>query len=155
MQDRLTRKSPFLWVDEDPMRRQQLNSGEIVISPVGKTHPLSVPHGLIHHWVGAVFIPGATIPDLSAVVRNYGRYSEMYRPTLIKAELLDSSNEEQKFSVLWVQKVLLVTAAFYTELNSGRAGNLGARTHPTSGKETSKETGTYRARDKRKALEAA
>ncbi len=112
MQGRLKGQSPFLWLDEDPMRRQRLNSGEIVISPVGNTHPLPVPHGLIHHWIGAVFIPGATIQDLSAVVGDYGRYGEIYRPTLIKAELLDSTGDEQKFSILWVQRVLLVTAAF-------------------------------------------
>jgi hypothetical protein len=118
MQDRLAGKSPFLWVDEDPKRRQRLNSGDIIISPLGNSHPLSVPHGLIHHWIGAVFIPGATTQDLSAVVGDYGRYSEIYRPTLIKAELLDSTGDEQKFSILWVQRVLLVTAAFYTELDS-------------------------------------
>jgi hypothetical protein len=118
MQERLTDKSLFLWVDEDPRRRQHLNSGEIVISPLGDSHPLSVPHGLIHHWIGAVFIPGATIQDLAAVVGDYGRYSEVYRPTLVKAELLDSTADEQKFSILWVQRVLLVTAAYYTELDS-------------------------------------
>jgi hypothetical protein len=118
MQKRLTGKAPFLWVDGDPMRRQQLNSGEVIISPFGKRNPVSIPHGLVHHWIGAVFIPSATIQDLSRVVGDYGRYSEIYRPTLIKAELLDSSDNEQKFSIVWVQRVLLVTAAFYTELDS-------------------------------------
>ena len=118
MQDRRAGKSPFLWVDEDAMRRQQLNSGEIVISAVGSPHPLLIPHGLIHHWIGAVFIPGATIEDLAAVVNDYGRYNEIYRPTLAKAELLGSTDDEQKFLILWVQRVLLVTAAFYTELDS-------------------------------------
>lgn len=118
MHERLTAKSPFLWVDEDPMRRQRLNSGEIVTSPLGTNHPMSVPHGLIHHWIGAVFIPGATIEDLGAVVGDYERYSAIYRPALVKAELLESGGDEQKFSILWVQRVLLVTAAFYTELDS-------------------------------------
>lgn len=118
MQERLNGKLPFLWIDEDSTRRQRLSSGDIVISPMGTNHPLSVPHGLIHHWIGAVFIPCATIQDLAAVVGDYGRYSEIYRPTLIKAELLDSTGDEQKFSILWVQRVLLVTAAFYTELDS-------------------------------------
>jgi hypothetical protein len=118
MQDRLAGKSPFLWADEDPARRLQLKSGEIVVSPLGNTHPLPVPRGLIHHWIGAVFIPGARIKDLDNVVGDYGRYSEMYRPSLIKAELLDSTADEQKLSILWVQRVLLVTAAFYTEMDS-------------------------------------
>jgi hypothetical protein len=117
MQGRLTGKSSFLWVDEDPTRRQQLNSGEIIISPVD-THPLSVPHGLIHHWIGAIFIPGATIEDLTAVAGDYGRYNDIYRPTLVKAELLKSGDDEQKFSILWVQRMFLLTAAFYTELDS-------------------------------------
>jgi hypothetical protein len=118
MQERLTGKSPFLWVDEDPRRRQHLDSGEIVVEPIGKGNPVSVAHGLIHHWIGAVFIPGAAIQDLSTVVGDYGRYHEIYRPTLIKAELLGSSIEQQKFSILWVQRVVLVTAAFYTEMDS-------------------------------------
>jgi hypothetical protein len=118
MQDRLAGKAPFLWADEDPTRRQQLKSGEIVVSPLGNTHPLPVPRGLIHHWMGAVFIPGARIKDLSSVVGDYSKYSEIYRPSLIKAELFGSSDDEQKFSILWVQRVLLVTAAFYTEMDS-------------------------------------
>lgn len=118
MQDRLKGKSAFLWIEEDPTRRRRLNSGQIVISPAGNNHPLPVPHGLIHHWIGAVFVPGATIQDLAAVVGDYGRYNEIYRPSIVKAELLDSAGDAQKFSILWVQKVLLVTAAFYTELDS-------------------------------------
>jgi hypothetical protein len=94
MQDRLTSKSAFLWVDEDPVRTRHLNSGEIAVEPIGKGNPISVPHGLIHHWIGAAFIPGATIQDLSAVVGDYASYREIYRPTLIKAELLDSTGDE-------------------------------------------------------------
>jgi hypothetical protein len=97
MQDRLDGKSPFLWVDEDPMTRRRVESGEIVVSPLGSTHPLLVPRGFIHHWMGAVFIPGARIRDLSGVVGDYSKYSEVYRPSLIKAELLDSTADEQKF----------------------------------------------------------
>ncbi|PYU26895.1 MAG: hypothetical protein DMG32_08970 [Acidobacteria bacterium] len=41
---------------------------------------------------------------------------EIYRPALVKAELLKSGGTEQKFSILWVQRVLLVM--FYTELDS-------------------------------------
>jgi hypothetical protein len=118
MQERLAGKSPFLWVDEDPTRTPRLNSGEIVVEPMGKGNPIPVPHGLVHHWIGAAFIPGATIQDLSGVVGDYNKYNEIYRPTLIKAELLDSTGDEQRVSILWVQRVLLVTAAFYTELDS-------------------------------------
>ncbi len=150
MQGRFKGQSPFLWLDEDPMRRQRLNSGEIVISPVGNTHPLPVPHGLIHHWIGAVFIPGATIQDLSAVVGDYGRYGEIYRPTLIKAELLDSTGDEQKFSILWVQRVLLVTAAFYTELDSNYFALNSRRGYMTFSTTRVQQIEDYREKDERR-----
>ena len=79
VQDRLAGKSPFLWVDEDPIRTRHLDSGEIVVEPIGKGNPISVPHGFIHHWIGAAFIPGATIQDLFGVVGDYSKYSEIYR----------------------------------------------------------------------------
>jgi hypothetical protein len=97
MQARLTGTSAFLWIDEDPTRTRHLNSGAIVVEPIGKGNPMSVPDGLIHHWIGGAFIPGATIQDLSGVVGDYSKYSEIYRPTLIKTELLDSTGDEQKF----------------------------------------------------------
>lgn len=127
MKDRLAGKARFLWADEDPNREQRLKAGEIVISPIGNAHPLSVPRGLIHHWIGAVFAPGATIQDLSTVLNDYSGYREIYRPTLIKAELLESNSGEQRLSIVWIQRVLLVTAAFYTEASnsvalSGRQG---------------------------------
>src|SRR5260370_4152593 len=118
MQERLAGKSPFLWVDEDPSRKQHFDAGEIVVEPIGKGNPIAVQHASIPHWIGAAFIPGATIQDLSGVVGDYNKYNEIYRPTLIKAELLDSTGDEQRVSILWVQRVLLVTAAFYTELDS-------------------------------------
>ena len=47
----------FLWVDEAPERLQSVRAGKILVSPVGQHNPKPVPSGLIHHWMGAVFIP--------------------------------------------------------------------------------------------------
>ena len=59
--------SPFLWLDRQPeaQRREldaRLQKGEIVVSRLetrdgGKA--VKVPDGLVHHWIGTVFIPGA------------------------------------------------------------------------------------------------
>jgi hypothetical protein len=150
MQDRLAGKTPFLWADEDPTRRQQLKSGEIVVSPLGNTHPLPVPRGLIHHWIGAVFIPGARIKDLSSVVGDYSKYSEIYRPSLIKAELFDSTADEQKFSILWVQRVLLVTVAFYTEMDSKFCGLNGRQGYMTFTTTRVQQIENYGEKDERR-----
>ncbi len=151
MKDRSTGKLPFLWVDGDPIRTRHLNSGEIIMEPIGKGNPISVPHGLIHHWIGAAFIPGATIQDLSGVVGDYSKYSEIYRPTLIKAELLDSTGDEQKFSILWVQKVLLVTAAFYTELDSNYVALNSRQGYITFSTTCVQQIEHYREKDERRS----
>jgi hypothetical protein len=85
------------------MKVQHLNAGEIIAAPIGNSNPIAIPHGLIHHWIGAVFVPGATIEDLAAVLNDYDKYNEIYRPTLISgtnqirgrlAEVFDSVGVE-------------------------------------------------------------
>src|ERR1035438_430492 len=60
---------PFLWLDKDPGRPTQVRGGEILAEPAGGSNdPKVVPFGLIHDWVGAVFIPGVTLAQVFAVV---------------------------------------------------------------------------------------
>lgn len=39
---------------------------------------IKVPDGLIHHWYGSVFIPGARIDDVLAWVQDYNRHKEYF-----------------------------------------------------------------------------
>src|SRR3974377_958482 len=67
MRARLDGTQPFLWADESDTRRQAVRHGEVVVAPVLPRGSVSVPAGLIHHWVGAAFIPDSTIERLVAV----------------------------------------------------------------------------------------
>src|SRR3981081_1213981 len=60
---------PFLWSDEKPGRSQRVHNGEIVIAPVGDNIPKKVQRGLIHHWIGATFLPNTRLEDVFRVVR--------------------------------------------------------------------------------------
>lgn len=111
MQARLSSDRPFLWVDEEPSRGPRVRQGEILVSHPGRTGSQAVPHGLIHDWNGAVFIPGVSMRDVLAVLRNYDRYKEFYSPTVVNSKPLDQSGDSYRFSMLWMQKVLFVTAA--------------------------------------------
>ena len=51
--------TPFLWSDQSSDRLRRLHNRETVVAPFGE-NPHRVPHGLIHHWVGAVFLPGGS-----------------------------------------------------------------------------------------------
>lgn len=56
-------QTPFLWVDETPNLAERVRAGEVVVEPAGGKSPHGVPHGLIHHWVGVVFVPQAKIDE--------------------------------------------------------------------------------------------
>jgi hypothetical protein len=67
------KQSPFLWISELPPRRAEVRSGHIPVWRQGTEHPTNVPYGLIHDWLGAIFIPKATISEVLAVIRDYDR----------------------------------------------------------------------------------
>jgi putative flippase GtrA len=41
-----------------------------------------VPDGYIHHWIGAVLIPGTTVAKVESVLEDYDHYTQIYAPDL-------------------------------------------------------------------------
>jgi hypothetical protein len=106
---------PFLWIDESVHRSRRIGQGEILVAPVLPHGTLSIPNGLIHHWIGGVFIPGATIDSLAAVIQDYGKYKDFYKPVVADSKVLGRTDENQRFAMLWQHKVLFITAAIQSE----------------------------------------
>jgi len=111
MQFRLDGQRPFLWTDESVDQRASVQRGEIVVAPFAGRGTHSVANGLIHDWIGAVFIPDATVQDLLAVVRDYDRYREFYKPVVADSKVLACGETDQRFSMVWQSRVLFVNAA--------------------------------------------
>jgi len=115
MQQRLAAGARFMWIDESPDRRDRLRQGEILVEPAQEKSPLSVPHGLVHDWIGAVFIPNTTIKAVFSVLNSFERYPDFYRPTVVSAKLLEDSGNKQRFSMVLLEKAPFVTAAVESE----------------------------------------
>jgi hypothetical protein len=107
----------FLWADESADRLNRVRNGEVIVSPLGHT-PEAVPSGLIHHWIGAAFIPGARVDDVIAVIRNYNRYTEFYKPSVIDARTLSQKAAEDRFSVVVIDKAMFMRRALDSEYQS-------------------------------------
>ncbi len=97
---------PFLWIEEEPGRSQRVRQGEILISPAREASPRKVHDGLIHDWIGAIFIPGVRISDVFAVVHDYDRYKDFYKPTVIESKLVGRTGEDYEFSMVGLKSVL-------------------------------------------------
>ncbi len=111
MQARLDAERAFLWTDESTNRRQRLKAGEVVVAPVVGHGTKDVPNGLIHHWIGAVFIPNATVRRLLAVVHDYDAYKDFYKPVVTDSKMLACAGSDQAFSMILQRKVLFLAAA--------------------------------------------
>jgi len=107
----------FLWVDESENRLTRVRAGEVLVSPMEHT-PRAVPAGLVHHWIGAEFIPGARVDDVIAVIRNYNRYSEFYKPSVIEAKALSQKTAEDRFYVIMFNKAMFMNHALDSEYQS-------------------------------------
>ena len=105
----------FLWVDEDPDRVARVRAGKILVSPVGEKNPKPVPSGLIHDWIGAAFIPNARLSDVLSAVRDYDRYKEFYKPTVVDARSLGTDGGCDKYSMRLVNNETVAETAFDSE----------------------------------------
>ena len=87
----------FLWVDGDPARRLRAQRGDVVAAPVSAQGDIEVPDGLVHDWVGAMFVPGANLEKIIAMFEDYDNAKNIYKP-----EVMDSKTVErdgQRFKV--------------------------------------------------------
>lgn len=113
LRDRLD--GAFLPAEESPEVMARLRAGEIIVAPALKKGSISVPDGLIHHWVGAAFIPNTRLGKVLSVVHDYNRYKEFYQPVVADSKMLACTDTDQRFSMTWQHKVLFVKAAIEGE----------------------------------------
>ena len=118
MQARLETGAQFLWVDQDPERAAKVKQGETEVAPLIGHGWKSVPGGLIHDWIGATFIPNASLDDLFGVVEDYDHYKEYISRSSLTSQLEQRANGTDHFSMRWLHKVLFVTAAMDTDNES-------------------------------------
>ncbi len=110
----------FLWSEQSPDRIRRLREGEILVAPSGE-NPKPVPHGLIHHWIGAVFLPNASLDEVLGVVRDYDKYERFYAPTVVDSRLLHQAGTEDAFSLRMLNKALVAKFALDAEFQSSYA----------------------------------
>ena len=117
-EQRLHPDKPFLWVDESPDRLARVRAGEVIISPIGAEIPRKVPSGLIHDWVGAVFIPNVSLKDTLAVLSDYASYKDIFHPAVIHSRAISTSDDEDRFSLVLTNTSSLLKTALDADYES-------------------------------------
>jgi hypothetical protein len=115
MQKRASGQVPFLWVDEERDLAQRVRAGEILVGPVDGESPHLVPRGLIHDWIGAVFVPEARLDEVMTVLDDYEHYKDFYKHMVANARALERTPGHEKVTMRMMQRAYSVTGAVETD----------------------------------------
>lgn len=94
----------FLWVESLPEPRRsevyaRLKSGEVIsarLETADSSGHSSTPGALLHHWVGTVFIPGASLAQVLAVVQDYDHHAVYYHPEVVQSKTIEHTGDDFK-----------------------------------------------------------
>lgn len=114
---RLRPTACFLWADEDAERLRRLRGGEILVTPADEETPRRISGGLIHHWLGAVFIPGVTVADVIATIRDYDRYNEFY-PSIVNSKLTARTGPTDRSTTVERHQAMFSTIALDADVSA-------------------------------------
>ncbi len=121
-EDELKHGAGLLWVDGLPEEQRAeayaaLKRGEVKLQKLQildnhKTVPC--PGGMIHHWSGVVFIPGAKLSDVLGVLKDYDRHSMYYALDVERSKI--ESREGDHFRVFFrFRRQKVITVVLNTE----------------------------------------
>ena len=138
----LARHEPFLWFEGLPpdlraKKEAQLRTGQAVIErleTLDQGQPIAAPGGLIHHWIGTVFIPGATLAQTLAFERDYDHQQEFFRPDVERSKILWHDGDDFTIELVFFKKEVITSvvdtehAVHYGSLDATHAWS---RSHTT------------------------
>ncbi len=94
----------FLWIDGKTDRWEQVRAGTILTQQIKSP---SIPGGMVQDWVGAVFIPGATLAEAESVHRDYADYGKIYAPDISHPKVLSHDGNRYVVSYRITEKKFL------------------------------------------------
>jgi hypothetical protein len=109
----------FLYIDRfsDPRRQEivaQLRRGEFYLEPLhtlDSDRHIRAPGGIIHHWIGIAFLPGASLAQTKSVLEDYAHEKENYFPDVRQSRLLSQDGNSSEVFLQFYSKTI-VSAVF-------------------------------------------
>ena len=112
--DGQTRNGPFLWVDGAAARKQQVRQGHVLAEAWDAKGDIPIADGLVHDWMGAVFVPGATLEKSLRMLEDYDNQKNVYRPDVVDSKLLSRKDNDFRVYLRLLKKQIL-TVVLNTE----------------------------------------
>lgn len=127
----------FLWVDDlDESARDasyaKLKRGEVIMQRIKLPgESADIPGGMIHDWEGMVFIPGAKLNEVLALLQDYDRQSVYFAPDVEKSKILEHTGNHFRI-FLRFRRTKIITVVLNTEHSVDYFTDSGTRAHSRS-----------------------
>ncbi|MBY0504407.1 MAG: hypothetical protein K2X03_10875 [Bryobacteraceae bacterium] len=107
----------FLWCDGKQACHSTVKQSDVMVDSRNSKGVYEVPGGLIHDWQGATFVPGVTLDETLALLRNYDNHKQVYAPEVIDSKLVSRQGEHNKV-YLRLRKKKIITVILNTEYDT-------------------------------------
>jgi len=118
----LKRDTNLLWVDGLPQGPRAeayaaLKGGEVKmqkLETLDNRQIIACPRGMIHHWTGLVFIPGAKLEEVLSLLEDYDKHSVYFAPDVERSKI-ESRNGDHFQVFLRFRRHKVITVVLNTE----------------------------------------
>ena len=120
------RSTTFLWAERSAERWRRVREGEVVVEPQNQRGQSEFGSGLLHDWVGALFIPAATLAQVTSFLQDYGNHKNYFRPEVVDSALVGHDGDDWMIRYRIVKRYIITVVvntdqtANYTPLSSTR-----------------------------------
>src|SRR5256885_886469 len=113
---------PFFWVDDLPAAERAeseaaLKRGEVKVRKLEtRDHGerIDCPGGIIHHWAGVIFVPGAKLDAVLGVLEDYDHHAAYYAPDVERSKV-ESRDGDHLRVFLRFRRHKVITVVLNTE----------------------------------------
>ena len=121
-QSEINQGDRWLWPESLPAKERDevfaaLKKGEIKmkrLETLQNGKPIDCPGGMMPHWVGIAFIPGAKLDDVLGVLKDYNHQAVYYAPDVERSKI-ESQNGEHYRVFLRFRRHKVITVVLNTE----------------------------------------
>src|SRR5262245_12120601 len=104
----------FIGSAEDRAKADRLlRSGQVAIARLKATENgrrIDVPDGLVHHWIGSIFVPNVSLQTAVGVLQDFDQHSYLFRPNIQQSKILEQDGDRFTLAFrFYIKKIIAVT----------------------------------------------
>jgi hypothetical protein len=99
--------------DDQAKADRLLRHGDVAIERLRATdngRRIDIPDGLVHHWIGSIFVPAVNLRTAVAVLQDFDQHADLFRPNIEKSKILEHDGDRFRLALrFYMKKIIAVT----------------------------------------------